>query len=91
MLLHQSLPSSGQKREHISLTLFSGELATLLQEATVSIINHKTCNKMYDDAVTPRMICAGNIQGGVDACQVSRSFCADESIFSCVTYICCSV
>ncbi|KAK2814863.1 hypothetical protein Q7C36_023129 [Tachysurus vachellii] len=46
-----------------------GELATLLQEATVSIINHKTCNKMYDDAVTPRMICAGSIQGGVDACQ----------------------
>uniref|UniRef100_A0A8B9K280 Peptidase S1 domain-containing protein n=1 Tax=Astyanax mexicanus TaxID=7994 RepID=A0A8B9K280_ASTMX len=52
-----------------SLLLLSGELATLLQEATVSIINHKTCNKMYDDAVTPRMICAGNIQGGVDACQ----------------------
>ncbi|TRY78992.1 hypothetical protein DNTS_005026 [Danionella cerebrum] len=46
-----------------------GELATLLQEATVSIINHNTCNKMYDDAVTPRMLCAGNIQGGVDACQ----------------------
>ncbi|XP_016359176.1 suppressor of tumorigenicity 14 protein homolog isoform X1 [Sinocyclocheilus anshuiensis] len=46
-----------------------GELATLLQEATVSIISHNTCNKMYDDAVTPRMLCAGNIQGGVDACQ----------------------
>uniref|UniRef100_A0A8C1GHL5 Peptidase S1 domain-containing protein n=1 Tax=Cyprinus carpio TaxID=7962 RepID=A0A8C1GHL5_CYPCA len=46
-----------------------GELATLLQEATVNIISHNTCNKMYDDAVTPRMLCAGNIQGGVDACQ----------------------
>uniref|UniRef100_A0A8C1NMQ2 Peptidase S1 domain-containing protein n=1 Tax=Cyprinus carpio TaxID=7962 RepID=A0A8C1NMQ2_CYPCA len=46
-----------------------GELATLLQEATVSIISHNTCSKMYDDAVTPRMLCAGNIQGGVDACQ----------------------
>uniref|UniRef100_A0A8C2K004 Peptidase S1 domain-containing protein n=1 Tax=Cyprinus carpio TaxID=7962 RepID=A0A8C2K004_CYPCA len=45
------------------------ELATLLQEATVNIISHNTCNKMYDDAVTPRMLCAGNIQGGVDACQ----------------------
>lgn len=52
-----------------------GELATLLQEATVSIINHKTCNKMYDDAVTPRMICAGSVQGGVDACQVSSCVC----------------
>ncbi|KAG7487313.1 hypothetical protein MATL_G00021760 [Megalops atlanticus] len=46
-----------------------GELASLLQEATVKIISHNTCNKLYDDAVTPRMLCAGNLQGGVDACQ----------------------
>lgn len=59
----------------IQKPLISGELATLLQEATVNIISHNTCNKMYDDAVTPRMLCAGNIQGGVDACQVSLCFC----------------
>lgn len=47
-----------------------GELATRLQEASVKIISRNTCNKMYDDAVTPRMLCAGNLQGGVDACQV---------------------
>ncbi|XP_046879507.1 suppressor of tumorigenicity 14 protein homolog [Hypomesus transpacificus] len=46
-----------------------GELASLLQEASVKIINRNTCNKLYDDAVTPRMLCAGNLQGGVDACQ----------------------
>ncbi|XP_028824944.1 suppressor of tumorigenicity 14 protein isoform X1 [Denticeps clupeoides] len=46
-----------------------GELATLLQEATVNIISRNVCNKMYDDAITPRMLCAGNMQGGVDACQ----------------------
>ncbi|CAB1341007.1 unnamed protein product, partial [Coregonus sp. 'balchen'] len=46
-----------------------GELASLLQEATVKIINRNNCNKLYDDAVTPRMLCAGNLQGGVDACQ----------------------
>uniref|UniRef100_A0A674MQG1 Peptidase S1 domain-containing protein n=1 Tax=Takifugu rubripes TaxID=31033 RepID=A0A674MQG1_TAKRU len=46
-----------------------GELATRLQEASVKIISRNTCNKMYDDAVTPRMLCAGNLQGGVDACQ----------------------
>lgn len=48
-----------------------GELATRLQEAPVKIISRSTCNKLYDDAVTPRMLCAGNLQGGVDACQVS--------------------
>ncbi|XP_076147284.1 suppressor of tumorigenicity 14 protein [Alosa pseudoharengus] len=46
-----------------------GELASLLQEATVNIINRNVCNKLYDDAVTPRMLCAGNMQGGIDACQ----------------------
>ncbi|XP_053716301.1 suppressor of tumorigenicity 14 protein homolog [Synchiropus splendidus] len=46
-----------------------GELATRLQEAPVKIINRGTCNKLYDEAVTPRMLCAGNLQGGVDACQ----------------------
>ncbi|KAL7840746.1 hypothetical protein AOLI_G00260690 [Acnodon oligacanthus] len=60
---------TGERTHLDTLVKVTGELATLLQEATVSIINHKTCNKMYDDAVTPRMICAGNIQGGVDACQ----------------------
>uniref|UniRef100_A0A8C6TAH8 Peptidase S1 domain-containing protein n=1 Tax=Neogobius melanostomus TaxID=47308 RepID=A0A8C6TAH8_9GOBI len=46
-----------------------GELASRLQEASVKIISRNMCNKLYDDAVTPRMLCAGNLQGGVDACQ----------------------
>ncbi|XP_029385524.1 uncharacterized protein LOC115061354 [Echeneis naucrates] len=46
-----------------------GELASRLQEASVKIISRNTCNKLYDDAVTPRMLCAGSLQGGVDACQ----------------------
>uniref|UniRef100_A0A8U8B7P5 Uncharacterized protein n=1 Tax=Geospiza parvula TaxID=87175 RepID=A0A8U8B7P5_GEOPR len=28
------------------------------------------CNKLYDDPTTSRMLCAGNLNGGVDACQV---------------------
>lgn len=57
----------------ISVRLFcaAGELASRLQEASVKIISRSICNKLYDDAVTPRMLCAGNLQGGVDACQVS--------------------
>lgn len=50
--------------------VFVGELAARLQEASVKIISRNICNKLYDDAVTPRMLCAGNLQGGVDACQV---------------------
>ncbi|MGH0165154.1 UNVERIFIED_CONTAM: hypothetical protein FKN15_065262 [Acipenser sinensis] len=46
-----------------------GEISSVLQEATVKIISHNTCNKFYDDAVTSRMLCAGNLHGGVDACQ----------------------
>uniref|UniRef100_A0A4W3JXD6 Peptidase S1 domain-containing protein n=1 Tax=Callorhinchus milii TaxID=7868 RepID=A0A4W3JXD6_CALMI len=28
-----------------------------------------TCNKLYENGVTPRMLCAGYLHGGVDACQ----------------------
>lgn len=55
----------------VNAFLSVGELATRLQEASVKLISRNICNKLYDDAVTPRMLCAGNLQGGVDACQVS--------------------
>lgn len=34
------------------------------------MINQSVCNKLYDDLITSRMLCAGNLNGGVDACQV---------------------
>ncbi|XP_055500316.1 suppressor of tumorigenicity 14 protein isoform X1 [Leucoraja erinacea] len=46
-----------------------GELATVLQEASVKIIPLGICNKLYENSVTSRMICAGHLRGGVDACQ----------------------
>ncbi|XP_051870429.1 uncharacterized protein LOC127569668 [Pristis pectinata] len=46
-----------------------GELATVLQEASVKIIPLGICNKLYENSVTSRMLCAGYLHGGVDACQ----------------------
>uniref|UniRef100_A0A4W3JYU9 Peptidase S1 domain-containing protein n=1 Tax=Callorhinchus milii TaxID=7868 RepID=A0A4W3JYU9_CALMI len=49
--------------------LRQSELATVLQEARVKMIPLSTCNKLYENGVTPRMLCAGYLHGGVDACQ----------------------
>ena len=48
----------------------SGYAATALQKAQVRIINHSVCNDLMDGAITSRMLCAGVLSGGVDACQV---------------------
>ncbi|KAG7273926.1 hypothetical protein CRUP_011062, partial [Coryphaenoides rupestris] len=68
----ESLTHKGFYLLYRSFSTENWELATRLQEAPVKIINRNTCNKLYDDAVTPRMLCAGNLQGGVDACQDSE-------------------
>ncbi|XP_019326110.1 transmembrane protease serine 11E-like [Aptenodytes patagonicus] len=48
-----------------------GPTPNALQEATVKLINSNTCNRkeVYDGDITPRMLCAGYLEGGVDACQ----------------------
>lgn len=48
------------------------ELATVLQEAEVRIINETVCSQLIKDELTPQMICAGVLTGGVDACQVVK-------------------
>lgn len=45
----------------------------MLNAAQVRLIESWKCNSryVYNDLVTPAMICAGDLQGGVDSCQVS--------------------
>lgn len=50
--------------------LISGFAASVLQKAQVRIINQTVCNNLMGGQLTSRMLCAGVLQGGVDACQV---------------------
>nr|XP_020667288.1 transmembrane protease serine 11C-like [Pogona vitticeps] len=48
-----------------------GETPNVLQEATVKLIDSETCNRkeVYNGAITPGMLCAGYLEGGIDSCQ----------------------
>ncbi|XP_067363146.1 transmembrane protease serine 4a isoform X2 [Channa argus] len=49
----------------------NGKVSTSLQMADISLIDRKTCSSpsMYGNIITQRMICAGFVEGKVDACQ----------------------
>lgn len=46
-----------------------------LREAEVKLIDYRICNSndVYEGYLTPRMMCAGYLEGGRDSCQVSPS------------------
>ncbi|XP_067294580.1 transmembrane protease serine 4b [Pseudorasbora parva] len=48
-----------------------GEMPSVLQKASVPLINRSECSKpsVYGSAFTPRMLCAGFLTGKRDACQ----------------------
>ncbi|XP_030918250.1 transmembrane protease serine 13 [Geospiza fortis] len=64
------LPMHGQRLAHSSSCL-ADNTSPKLREAEVKLIDYKICNsdKVYEGYLTPRMMCAGYLQGGKDACQ----------------------
>lgn len=46
-----------------------GQVAHILQKASVKIINDTVCNVVTEGQVTSRMLCSGFLMGGIDACQ----------------------
>lgn len=67
----------------------SGFAATVLQKAQVRIINHSVCDKLMGGQLTSRMLCAGVLSGGVDACQVIKD--PMTSVLSCFLSFCFSL
>lgn len=52
-----------------------GPSSNVLQAVLIKTINHKECNKIYENdyPVTDRMICAGVFEGGHGHCNVSTN------------------
>ncbi|XP_072305550.1 suppressor of tumorigenicity 14 protein homolog isoform X2 [Eucyclogobius newberryi] len=46
-----------------------GSTSQTLQKALVRVVNSTVCKDLTDSSVTERMMCAGVLQGGIDACQ----------------------
>lgn len=46
-----------------------GTTARTLQKASVRLVNSTVCKALMGNDVTERMLCAGHLQGGIDACQ----------------------
>ncbi|KAM4558359.1 transmembrane protease serine 3 isoform 2-T2 [Odontesthes bonariensis] len=66
-----------------------GETSVVLRSATVPLISTKTCNQpeVYQGLISPWMICAGYLEGGIDSCQGDSGgplACEDSSVWKLV-------
>ncbi|XP_068936563.1 suppressor of tumorigenicity 14 protein [Petaurus breviceps papuanus] len=50
-------------------TTEGGTGALVLQKGEIRVINQTTCESLLPNQLTPRMMCVGFLNGGVDACQ----------------------
>uniref|UniRef100_A0A4W5LRG0 Acrosin n=1 Tax=Hucho hucho TaxID=62062 RepID=A0A4W5LRG0_9TELE len=55
----------------VTFSLPSGKVSPVLQKAIIPLIDSDQCSSptVYGDSITPRMLCAGYLEGKVDACQ----------------------
>lgn len=55
-----------------SVHLTEEKTSPFLREVQVNLIDFRKCNDylVYDSYLTPRMMCAGDLRGGRDSCQV---------------------
>ncbi|CAG0894168.1 unnamed protein product, partial [Darwinula stevensoni] len=50
-----------------------GQGSPILKKLTVPLLGYEACNRMYKGKIKHGMICAGQLHGGVDTCQVGWS------------------
>lgn len=55
----------------ISVLPVAVNMPTRLQCLDVPIVDDEDCEKAYPDMISRRMVCAGYMNGGRDACNVS--------------------
>lgn len=65
-----------------TVLLYSVAMPTHLQCLDVPVVDDETCERAYPGMISRRMMCAGYMDGGRDACNVNYSFLVFPFMFS---------